>query len=47
MYLDTVVLAGVGTVLLMFAFMGGFAYFVYRDSHKRKPRPAPAAKSKR
>lgn len=44
MYFDTVVVAGVGTVLLMFAFMGGFAYFVYRDAHKVKRRRVPAAK---
>lgn len=36
MYMDTVVFAGVATVVLMFGFFGGIAYFVYRDSHKRK-----------
>lgn len=37
MYLDSAVLAGIGTVLLMFVFMGGFAYFIFRDAHKVKP----------
>lgn len=36
MYIDTVVLAGVGTVALMFAFFGGVGYFIYRDSHKKR-----------
>ncbi|WP_172962355.1 cytochrome c oxidase subunit CcoM [Hydrocarboniclastica marina] len=35
MYVDTVVLAGIGTVALMLSFFGGFGYFVYRDSHKK------------
>lgn len=38
MYMDTVVLAGIGTVFLMFAFLGGVGYFVYRDSHKSDPK---------
>ena len=36
MFVDTVVLAGVGTVLLMVAFFGGVGYFIWKDSHKRK-----------
>ncbi|WP_404367003.1 cytochrome c oxidase subunit CcoM [Marinobacter sp.] len=36
MYVDTFVLAGIGTVALMFAFMGGVGYFIYRDSHKKQ-----------
>ena len=36
MFVDTVVLAGVGTVLLMFAFFGGVGYFIWKDAHKRK-----------
>ena len=36
MYFDTVVIAGIGTVALMLAFMGGVGYFVYRDSHKKQ-----------
>lgn len=38
MYIDTVVLAGIGTVALMFAFFGGVGYFIYRDTHKKGPR---------
>lgn len=38
MYVDSVVLAGIGTVFLMFAFFGGVGYFIYRDSHKHKAR---------
>ena len=41
MYLDITVLAGIGTVALMFAFLGGFGFFVYRDSHKIKPKQRP------
>lgn len=36
MYLDTIVIAGIGTVLLMVGFMGAFAAFVWRDSKKNK-----------
>ncbi|HLD65040.1 MAG TPA: cytochrome c oxidase subunit CcoM [Pseudomonas sp.] len=36
MFVDTVVLAGVGTVFLMCAFFAGFGYFIWKDSHKRK-----------
>ena len=34
MYTDVVVLAGVGTVLLAIAFMGGFAYMFVQDGKK-------------
>lgn len=36
MFIDEVVLAGVGTVGLMIAFLGGVALFIWRDSHKKK-----------
>ncbi|MFE8071101.1 cytochrome c oxidase subunit CcoM [Marinobacteraceae bacterium S3BR75-40.1] len=36
MYVDSVVIAGVVTVLLMVAFFGGVGLFIYKDSHKRK-----------
>jgi hypothetical protein len=36
MYIDVVVLAGIGTVVLMVAFFVGFGYFIWQDSHKRK-----------
>ncbi|MFI8479579.1 cytochrome c oxidase subunit CcoM [Pseudomonas sp. NPDC078700] len=36
MYIDTVVIAGICTVLLMFAFFGGVGMFIWKDSHKRK-----------
>ncbi|WP_447592386.1 cytochrome c oxidase subunit CcoM [Aquipseudomonas campi] len=36
MFVDTVVLAGIGTVGLMFAFFAGFGYFIWKDAHKRK-----------
>lgn len=32
MYMDTVVIAGVGTVLLMVGFMAAVGYFVVRDA---------------
>lgn len=35
MYTDAVVLAGVGTVALMIAFMGGFVYYFMKDGKKR------------
>ncbi|WP_305955919.1 MULTISPECIES: cytochrome c oxidase subunit CcoM [unclassified Pseudomonas] len=38
MFVDVVVLAGIGTVGLILAFFGGFAYFIWKDSHKRKSR---------
>ncbi len=36
MFIDEVVLAGVGTVGLMVAFLGGVVLFIWRDSHKKK-----------
>ena len=36
MFIDEVVMAGVVTVGLMFAFFGGVGYFIWKDSHKRK-----------
>lgn len=36
MFLDIVVLAGIGTVALMFAFFGGVGMFIWKDSHKGK-----------
>ncbi|MDG9924850.1 MULTISPECIES: cytochrome c oxidase subunit CcoM [unclassified Pseudomonas] len=35
MFLDTVVLAGIGTVALMVAFFGGVGLFIWKDSHKK------------
>jgi uncharacterized membrane protein len=35
MFVDSVVLAGVVTVGLMVAFLGGFGYFIWRDAHKK------------
>ncbi|WP_277344314.1 MULTISPECIES: cytochrome c oxidase subunit CcoM [Pseudomonadaceae] len=35
MFVDVVVLAGIGTVGLMLAFFGGVGYFIWKDSHKR------------
>lgn len=35
MFVDTVVLAGIGTVLLMVAFFGGVGYFIWKDAHKK------------
>lgn len=34
MYMDTVVVAGILTVGLMVAFLGGVGYFIWNDSHK-------------
>jgi len=39
MYLDTVVVAGIATVLLMIVFMGAVGYFAWRDAHKRDQKP--------
>ena len=36
MFIDVVVLAGIGTVGLMVAFIAGVGYFIWMDSHKRK-----------
>ncbi|WP_282450823.1 cytochrome c oxidase subunit CcoM [Marinobacter bryozoorum] len=38
MYMDAVVIAGVGTVLLMVGFMAAVGYFVMRDAKNKKPR---------
>lgn len=35
MFIDEVVLAGVGTVVLMVAFLGGVGLFIWRDSHRK------------
>lgn len=40
MYLDTVVVAGVGTVLLMVGFMAAVGYFVVRDARRKAVRSA-------
>lgn len=37
MFLDVVVLAGIGTVGLMIVFGAGFTYFVWKDARKSKP----------
>ena len=36
MFIDVVVLAGIGTVGLMVAFIGGIGYFIWQDSQKSK-----------
>ena len=36
MFVDNVVLAGVVTVGLMVAFLGGFGYFIWKDAHKKR-----------
>lgn len=36
MFIDTVVLAGIGTVALMLAFFGGVGLFIWKDSHRVK-----------
>ncbi|KIQ06007.1 MULTISPECIES: cytochrome c oxidase subunit CcoM [Pseudomonas] len=38
MFVDVVVLAGIGTVGLMVLFCAGFTYFIWRDASKKKPR---------
>ena len=35
MFIDTVVIAGVSVVALMFVFFAGFGYFIWKDSHKQ------------
>ncbi len=35
MFIDTVVLAGIGTVALMFVFFGGVGLFIWKDSRKK------------
>jgi hypothetical protein len=37
MYVDTIVLAGLGTVGLMVAFFVGFVYVVRKDAQKHTP----------
>lgn len=37
MFLDVVVLAGIGTVGLMIVFGAGFTYFVWKDARTKKP----------
>lgn len=34
MYVDTIVLAGIGTVALMIGFFGGVVYFLRKDAIK-------------
>jgi hypothetical protein len=34
MFLDVVVLSGIGVVALMVAFFGGVGYFLYKDAKK-------------
>jgi len=36
MFVDDVVLAGVVTVGLMVAFLGGFGYFIWRDAQRKR-----------
>ena len=36
MFVDVVVIAGIGTVGLMVAFLAGFGYFIWQDSRKVK-----------
>jgi hypothetical protein len=38
LFFDNVVIAGVVTVGLMFAFFAGLGIFIWKDSKKRKPR---------
>lgn len=38
MFFDTVVIAGVMTVGLMFAFFAGLGLFIWKAANKRKPR---------
>ncbi|MDI9780272.1 cytochrome c oxidase subunit CcoM [Pseudomonas putida] len=38
MFFDNVVIAGVITVGLMFAFFAGLGIFIWKDAQKRKPR---------
>lgn len=46
MYLDTVVIAGIGTVLLVVAFFVGFGVFVMRDQKAHGPEVLKAAGKK-
>lgn len=36
MFLDVVVLSGIGVVALMLTFFAGFGYFIYRDAKKNE-----------
>ncbi|WP_437884607.1 cytochrome c oxidase subunit CcoM [Pseudomonas sp. LRF_L74] len=36
MYVDTVVIAGIGTVALLFAFVAGIGIFIWKDARKNK-----------
>ena len=42
MFIDTVVIAGIGTVTLMVAFFGGVGLFIWKDSHKKAKAAAKA-----
>lgn len=42
MFIDTVVLAGIGTVALMVAFFGGVGLFIWKDAQKKAKAPAKA-----
>ncbi|MDX1755626.1 MAG: cytochrome c oxidase subunit CcoM [Marinobacter sp.] len=44
MYMDTVVIAGIGTVLLMFGFFGAVGAFVVYDKNRRKQEAEENAK---
>lgn len=35
MYLDVIVLSGIGVVGLMIAFFAGFFYFLYKEGHRK------------
>ena len=35
MFVDEVVIAGIATVGLMVAFLGGVVWFIWHDSHKK------------
>lgn len=41
MYVDEAVIAGVITVGLMVAFLGGVGLFIWRDAHKKKTSDLP------
>ncbi|WP_420391070.1 cytochrome c oxidase subunit CcoM [Marinobacter sp.] len=45
MYVDTVVIAGIGTVLLMLGFFVGVGIFVIRDSKRSEVVPGAASES--
>ncbi|WP_283777700.1 cytochrome c oxidase subunit CcoM [Parendozoicomonas callyspongiae] len=33
---EALVVAGLGTVILVVGFMGGLGWFIYRDSHRKE-----------